>query len=135
MNKKLKILAIIPARSGSKGIPNKNIKKLSGRPLIYYTIKAALNSKLIDRIIVSSDSEKILKISEKLGAEIPFKRPKNISEDKSLAIEVIQHALNWLEKNEKYFPDAIIYLQPTSPLRTKKHINEAINIFFKESSG
>jgi len=129
--KKKKILAIIPARGGSKGIPKKNIKLLAGKPLIAYTCQAAKKSNLIDRVIVSTDDPKIAKVAKRYKVEIPFIRPANISRDSTPAIAVCNHALKWLEKNENYKPDAIIYLQPTSPLRTTKHINQAIITFQK----
>ena len=103
MYKKKKILVVIPARSGSKGIKNKNIKKINNKELIYYTIKSAkqLNP---DKIIVSTDSLKIKKIAEKYGAEVPFLRPKKISSSKSLDIDFVKHCLNYL-KNKEYIPD------------------------------
>lgn len=128
-----KILAIIPARGGSKGIPGKNIKPLAGKPLISYTIEAVLGSKLIDRVIVSTDDKKIAQVAKKYKAEVPFFRPAYASTDRALAINVICHALKWFKDNENYTPDIIIYLQPTSPLRTKKQINEAIKFFLADS--
>ena len=91
-----KILAIIPARGGSKSIPKKNIVSFLGKPLIYWTIKAAKDAKLVKRVIVSSDDDEIIKISKSYGAEVLFKRPKNISDDKTKTIKVIQHCLNYL---------------------------------------
>lgn len=127
-----KILAIIPARGGSKGIPKKNIVSFRGKPLIYWTIKAAKDAKLVKRVIVSSDDDEIIKISKSYGAEVLFKRPKNISDDKTKTIKVIQHCLNYLENNENYIADIVITLQPTSPLRTGKHLDQAIRIFKKK---
>ena len=132
MKNKNKILAIIPARGGSKGIKNKNIKLMNGKPLIYYTIKAALKSKLINRVIVSTDSTVIVKKSKNFGAEVPFLRPKKFSHNTSPAIVVIEHALKYLKDNEGYMPDAIIYLQPTSPLRAEIDITKAITLFNKD---
>ena len=106
----MKIVAIIPARGGSKGIPLKNIKKLFGKSLIEHTINAALNSKKINKVIVSTDNEKIARISKSLGAEVPFLRPKKISTDSSNSIDVIKHALKKLEKS-KFIPDIIVMLQ------------------------
>lgn len=125
----VKILAIIPARGGSKGIPYKNIVSLCAKPLLAYTCEAALKSTLIDRLILSTDDRKIAAVGKKYGVEVPFLRPKKYSQDKSPAIDVIVHALGWFERKEKYSPDAVLYLQPTSPLRTTKHINEAIKFF------
>lgn len=134
MAKKLKIFAIIPARGGSKGIPKKNIKKIGGKPLIAWTIEAVQKSTLADKTIISTDSEEIAKISKKYGAEVPFLRPAYASDDKAPAIVVIQHALKWMKDNDNYEPDAIIYLQPTSPLRTASHIDEAITKFISHKN-
>ena len=98
MYKNKKILALIPARGGSKGLPGKNIKPLSGKPLIAWSIGEAKKSKYIDRIVVSTDSEEIAGISEKHGAEIPFLRPKELAEDNTRGIDVILHAIDWMEK-------------------------------------
>ena len=122
----MEALAIIPARAGSKSVPNKNIKLLAGRPLIFYAIKACLKSKLIDRVIVSTDSRKIARIAERFGAEVPFLRPKNISRDLSTDVEFLTHTLKWLEKNEKYIPDIVLRVPPTSPLRNAEHLDLGI---------
>ena len=122
------IMAIIPARGGSKGIPLKNLKLLNGKPLIDYSINSSIKSKFITRTIVSSDHPKILKRAEKLGAEI-LKRPKNLATDSSKLEPVMEHCLNYFKLKENYIPDIIILLQNTSPLRTKKHIDDALNIF------
>jgi CMP-N,N'-diacetyllegionaminic acid synthase len=122
-----KILAIIPARGGSKGIPGKNIFPIAGKPLLAWTIKAALESKLIDRTIVSSDDEGILRIASKYGAE-PIRRPKSMAGDKSLFNLLIFHTLDYLKKKEKYVPDVLVYLQPTSPLRGSKDIDRALSL-------
>ena len=124
----MEIMAIIPARGGSKGIPLKNLKLLNGKPLIDYSINSSIKSKFITRTIVSSDHAKILKKAEKLGAEI-IKRPKNLSTDSSQLEPVIDHCLNYLKRKENYIPNIIILLQNTSPLRTKKHIDDALSIF------
>ncbi len=126
----MKVVAIIPARSGSKGIHLKNIKKLNGKPLIQYTIDAAKKCKMINRIVVSTDSKKIANISKKLGVEVPFLRPKKISGDVSSMEEVVTHTINFL-KSEPYNPDIIIILQPTSPFRSYKEVDKVIRIFSK----
>ena len=123
MFKKNKILAIIPARKGSKRIPKKNLKKINGKPLIYWSIKAARNSKYIDKVIVSTDSKLIRDISIKYGSDVPFIRPKKISTSISKSSDVIIHALNNI-----YGYDYIIYLQPTSPLRDTKDIDDSIKL-------
>lgn len=127
----MKILALVPARSGSKRIPNKNIKLLNGHPLISYTIKAAKKSKHINRILVSTDSPKIASLAKKYGAEAPFLRPKNISKSNSTEMEFFKHALNWLRQNENYEPDLIVLLYPTSPLRKPASIDKAIEAMLK----
>ena len=132
--KSYKILAIIPARGGSKGIRRKNLQKLSGKPLIAHTIIAAKKTKSINKIIVSTDDKEIGKISKNNGAEVPFLRPKQISKDTSSIIEVIKHALKFLQENQSYVPDIIILLQPTSPLRTSQLITKTINTLKKSKA-
>jgi len=126
MYKDKKILGVITARGGSKGIPRKNIKKLAGKPLIYYTIKAAKKSKYLTRCIVSTDNKKIFNISKKLGADVPFIRPSKLAQDKSTSLEVSQHALKWLKDNNGEEYDYLMILQPTSPLRIVKDIDKSI---------
>ena len=130
MNKK-NIIAIIPARSGSKGIPKKNIIDFGGFPLIAYSIVAANLSMSIGRVIVSTDSKEIADIALKYGAEVPFLRPKEYSSDNSLDIEFIKHALNWLKENENFEPEYIVHLRPTTPLRNEKLIDEAVEKIIK----
>ena len=128
--KNKKILAIIPARSGSKSIKDKNIKPYRGKPLIYYSIKTALKSKFIDRVIVSTDSKNYKKIAESYGADVPFLRPKKISSSKSLDIELIKHCCIFLKK-KKYIPDLVVLLRQTTPNRNIKILNKGINHFIK----
>lgn len=123
-----KILCVIPAREGSKGLPGKNIKKLLGSPLIAYTIKHARESRYIDRIIVSTDSRQITDISIKHGAEVPFLRPAKLSSDKSSVIDVLLHAINWLKIYENENFDVIVLLHVTAPLRTSKDIDKCIKL-------
>lgn len=122
----MRVLGVITARAGSKGVPKKNIKLLSGKPLIYYTIKAAQESKFLSKFCVSTDSEEIKNISKSYGAEVPFKRPKKISEDVDSEL-VVEHALNFFIKKGYKF-DAVMLLQPTSPFRKGKTIDKAINL-------
>ncbi|GAB2770383.1 acylneuraminate cytidylyltransferase family protein [Salinimicrobium soli] len=122
------MIAIIPARGGSKGVPEKNIKELEGKPLIQYTIDAAKEVFEDRNIIVSTDSEKIKKIVESLGLEVPFIRPAELARDKSGTQEVLQHALNFVE-SKGIFPQILILLQPTSPFRNATHINEALKLY------
>ena len=124
----MEIMAIIPARGGSKSIPLKNLKLLNGKPLIDYSINVSLKSKFITRTIVSSDHPKILNRAQKLGAEI-LKRPKNLATDSSQLEPVMEHCLNHFKLKENYIPDIIILLQNTSPLRTKNHIDDALSTF------
>ncbi len=119
-------VAIIPARGGSKGIPLKNIRKLAGKPLVAHTIEAALESKTLDRVIVSTDHEEIARISRDHGAEVPFVRPADISEDVPTEL-VLRHAVEFLEKTEGYRADILVVLQPTSPLRSAVHIDDTVN--------
>ena len=123
----MKILGIIPARIGSKSLRFKNIKIFNGRPLIYWSIISAKKS-LLNKVIVSTDSKKIKNIALKYNCEVPFIRPKNISDDKTKGIKVMQHALNYY-KNKNLNFDAVMLLQPTCPFRTKDDINKAIKIF------
>ena len=125
-NLKKKILAIIPARSGSKGIKNKNIVKVNGKPLIFYTIKNAKNSNMISDLIGSTDSNKIKKIFEKYKVEIPFLRPKKLSTDRSLIIDTLIFCLKKMEKIKQKKYDYIILLQPTAPNRSKNEIDNCI---------
>jgi CMP-N,N'-diacetyllegionaminic acid synthase len=122
----LKILALIPARGGSKGLPFKNIKPLLGHPLISYSIKLANDSNFINRTIVSTDCEDIAKIGRQYGAEAPFLRPAEISGDLNTDMEVFMHTLNWLKVNEEYVPDFIVQLRPTSPIRFVNEVDECI---------
>ncbi len=134
MNKKLKIICIITARSGSKGLKNKNIRKLKGLPLLAHTIIAAKKSKIFSRIILSTDSEQYRKIGLKFGAEAPFLRPKKLSTSTAHHPDVVNHALKFIEKTNKIKFDYVVMLQPTSPFRNSKHIKEATNKFLKEKN-
>jgi CMP-N,N'-diacetyllegionaminic acid synthase len=121
----MKTLGLIPARGGSKGIKNKNIKIINGKPLIAYTIEQALNSN-IDRVIVASDDENIIKVAKKYGAECPFIRPKKISKSKSHAFEIYKYTIDWLKKNENYTPDILCVMLCTTPFRKIKTINSSL---------
>lgn len=121
---KKRILAIIPARAGSKRIPDKNILPIAGKPLIAWTIEAARKSKYLDRIIVSTDDQKIKKISEEYGAEVPFIRPHHLATDEAGSVDVIKHAISTIKGQFSY----IVLLQPTSPLRTAEDIDKAIEM-------
>lgn len=120
------VLAIVQARSGSKGLPNKNLLHLAGHPLIAYSIKAALETPSITRTIISTDSEKIANVAAQYGAEVPFIRPAEFAQDLSTDFEVFDHALRWFIENENYRPDLVVQLRPTSPVRSVHHIEDAI---------
>lgn len=129
MNEK-SVLAIIPARGGSKGIPGKNIKKFAGKPLISWTIEEAKKSKYISRLILSSDDDEIIMIAQQYGCEIPFKRPKELAEDNTSGMIPVLHALQNI--NEKF--DYVLLLQPTSPLRTVEDIDQCIEYTISTNS-
>lgn len=133
MNNEGKILGIIPARGGSKGLPGKNILPLLGKPLILWTIEQAFLSRYLDKIIVSTEDEEIAEIAKKNGAEVPFIRPKELATDNAKGIDVVIHAIEWFEKNRDSF-DLIMLLQPTSPLRTVEDIDSAIRLLFKKKA-
>lgn len=127
----MKILCIIPARSGSKGIKNKNIIDFNGKPLIAWSIEQAQKCYYNMKIIVSTDSQEYADIALKYGADVPFLRPPEISDDLSTDFEFIKHCVDWLKKNENYTCDIILQLRPTSPTRDIEDINKALDIFIK----
>lgn len=127
------VLALIPARGGSKSVPRKNIVKLLGKPMIVWAIEHALASKHICRVIVSTDDEEIAYIARQNGAEVPFLRPAEISRDFSLDVEFHRHALEWLQAEEKYEPDMVVNLRPTPPSRSSMVIDSAIETFFSHA--
>ena len=121
----MKLLGIITARGGSKGIPRKNIKELAGKPLIAYTIEAALSSGVFNRIVLSTDDQEIAETGKRCGAEVPFVRPAELAQDDTPTLPVLQHAVKWLKDNEGYLPDYVAILQPTAPLRQARHLKES----------
>ena len=124
----IKVLAIIPARGGSKGIPRKNILPFAGYPLIAYSIAAGLQAHTEMRVVVSTDDEEIAEVARSWGAETPFMRPAELSQDGTLDLPVFQHALNWLDRHENYHPDAIVHLRPTSPVRPPDLVDRTIQV-------
>jgi YrbI family 3-deoxy-D-manno-octulosonate 8-phosphate phosphatase len=124
----VEVLAIIPARGGSKGIPRKNIRDFAGHPLIAYSIAAARQSKLVTRTIVSTDDEEIAAVARSFGAETPFQRPAEFAQDNTTDLPVFQHALKWLAENEAYHPEVVVQLRPTSPIRPRNCVDSAIQI-------
>lgn len=125
---KHKVVCVIPARGGSKGVPRKNIKQLAGKPLIAYTIEQALQSQYIDRIIVSTEDMKIADISKRHGAEVPFIRPVELAGDQVATVDVLIHAINWLEEEEKYEFGIFVLLHTTTPLRSVQDIDACIRL-------
>lgn len=122
------VLAIIPARGGSKGIPQKNIRTFAGHPLIAYSILAARQAETVTRVIVSTDSPEIAAVAREYGAEVPFMRPDELAQDNTLDLPVFQHALAWLIANEAYSPDVVVHLRPTSPVRPPGLVDEAVRM-------
>jgi len=124
----VKVLAVIPARSGSKSIRDKNIRLINGKPLIAYSIENAKSSKLINRIVVSTDSSKYAKIALRFGAEVPFLRPHEFSSDTATDLMVFKHLLMFLGTSDNYFPDICVHLRPTYPFRDPRETDEMINL-------
>ncbi len=121
------VLGLIPARAGSVGVPQKNVRLLGGRPLVSHTVEAAKRSRL-DRVVISTDSEDIASVAVAAGAERPFLRPAELASGTALAIGVVRHALEFLKREEGWVPDAVFYLQPTSPFRTSQDIDTALDL-------
>ena len=128
MTNHTKIMAIVPARGGSKGVPLKNILPVAGYPLIAYSIAAAKLSSRIDRVVVSTDSQQIAETSRNYGAEVPFMRPASLADDLSPDRDFVIHALGWLEENEGVVPDYLVHLRPTTPIRDTVLVDDAIDI-------
>jgi CMP-N-acetylneuraminic acid synthetase len=128
-----KLLVLITARGGSKRLPGKNLKELAGKPLIVWSIEAAKHSKYVDRVVVSTDCEDIAKISKESGAEVPFIRPVALADDTAASIDVVRYAVTVLEEEGNIF-DYLLLLQPTSPLRTAKHIDEAVELLLEKKA-
>lgn len=121
----MQVLGLIPARGGSKGIPGKNSKLLAGKPLLAYTVDAAVGSGVVDRLLLSTDSEEIAEVGRAAGAEVPFLRPAALARDDTAMIDVIRHFLDWTA-GEGAAPDIVVLLQPTAPLRRSDHIVRAV---------
>jgi CMP-N-acetylneuraminic acid synthetase len=122
----MEVLSLIPARGGSKSIPRKNIRSFAGHPLIAYSIAAGKSATTISRVVVSTDDADIASVARSYGAETPFLRPKDISQDHTSDLPVFQHALQWLAEQEGYKPDVVVQLRPTSPLRRVEHIDRCL---------
>ncbi|MCK4405709.1 MAG: acylneuraminate cytidylyltransferase family protein [Hadesarchaea archaeon] len=134
MKKRHRILGIIPARGSSKSIPKKNIAPLLGKPLISYTIEEALKSRFLTKLIVSSDDDKVIKIAKKYGAEVPFKRPKELAEDTTPTLPVVQHVVKMMEGLNKITYDWIVLMHATTPLKTVEDIDNAIQKAIKSGA-
>jgi N-acylneuraminate cytidylyltransferase len=128
-----KVLAIIPARGGSKGLPRKNIREFAGFPLIAYSIAAGLGAETVTRTIVSTDDEEIAAVARQHGAETPFLRPAELAQDNTTDLPVFQHALRWLAEHEGYIPDVVVQLRPTSPVRPRGLVDEAVRLLLAHS--
>lgn len=125
------ILALIPARGGSKSIPRKNLRRLGEKPLIAHSIEQALEACSITRVVVSTDDEEIAEVARRYGAEVPFMRPKELATDDSPDLAVFLHALDWFRRNEHYTPEVVVHLRPTAPLRRVETIERAIQTFLE----
>ena len=125
-----RVLGIVPARGGSKGVPGKNTRLLAGRPLIEYTARAARDSNVIDRMILSTDSEDIAEAGRRAGLEVPFMRPAALAEDDTPMLPVVQHAVAALS-SEGWAPEVVVLLQPTSPLRRPSHVRDAVTMLIE----
>ena len=125
------IVCVIPARGGSKRVPRKNIKNFLGKPLLAWTIEAAKKSEVLPRIILSTEDDEIANVGKKYGAEVPFMRPKKLAQDKTPALPVVEHAIDWLKRNENMEVDWIIFLEPSSPGRQPFHIREVADLINK----
>jgi CMP-N-acetylneuraminic acid synthetase len=126
----MEVLAIIPARGGSKGIYRKNLIPFNNKPLVAHSIIHGLNAQLVNRVIVSTDDEEIRRVSLEFGAEVPFLRPRELAEDNVLDIPVFEHALRYLEESEGYYPDIVLHLRPTAPHRSSVWINDAVRLLY-----
>jgi CMP-N,N'-diacetyllegionaminic acid synthase len=122
------VLGVVTARAGSKGLPGKNTRLLAGKPLVAYTIEAALASGVFDRLILSTDDEGAAAIARRLGCEVPFTRPPALATDDTPHLPVMQHAVAWLRDHERYEPEWVMILMPTSPLRQPRHIVESVEL-------
>jgi len=120
------VLGLIPARGGSKSIPRKNITPLAGRPLLAYTCEAGLGSRILTRVVLSTDDAEIAQVGRRCGVEVPFMRPAELAQDDTPSLPVAQYAVRWLTEHEGWKADILVLLQPTSPLRQARHIDEAL---------
>jgi CMP-N-acetylneuraminic acid synthetase len=122
------VLGVVTARAGSKGLPGKNLKVLAGKPLLAYTVDAARTSGVLDRVILSTEDEQIAEVGRELGCDVPFMRPRDLAQDDTPHLPVIQHAVRWMQERASYTPDAVMILQPTSPLRSAEDVRAAVDV-------
>lgn len=132
--KQLKVLGIVGIRSGSKGVPNKNIRNLCGKPLVGWVLHTAQRSRSINRLVVSTDSEKYAEIAKECGAEVPYLRPPELAQDKSSEIDYVRHMLDWLYTNERYRPDIVVRMMATVPLQKPEDIDAVVKILKADST-
>lgn len=133
----MRVLGLVPARGGSKGVPRKNIRQLGGKPLLAYTAEAALGSKLLSRVVLTTDDQEIAEVGRRLGLDVPFMRPANLAQDSTPMLPVVQHAVAALEAEvEGAVPryDAVCLLQPTAPFRTSDDIDGCLRLFEREEA-
>lgn len=124
----MEVLALVPARGGSKGVPRKNVRLLAGRPVIVHTIEHAAATATVTRTIVSTDDDEIATVALEAGAEVPFRRPAQLAGDLATDLEVFRHALDWLRENENYEPELVVHLRPTHPIRNPATIDDAVRM-------
>lgn len=130
----MSVLAFIPARAGSKGIPHKNMRLLGGKPLVQYTLEAARECALVDDIFVSTDDRDVSELSKSLGLDVPYHRPEEVSGDTASMIETVRDGLEWLKGQSQALPDVVALLQPTSPFRAACHLQQALEMFLKSEA-
>jgi CMP-N-acetylneuraminic acid synthetase len=130
-NSDLRVLALVPARGGSKGIPHKNMQLLAGRPLVTLAIAAGLQATLVSRVVCSTDDPEIAHAAREAGAEVPFLRPTELAQDTTEDWPVFIHALDWLQLHGSWVPDLVVNLRPTSPLRTARHVDDGIRLLLE----
>lgn len=124
----MEVLGLITARGGSKGIPHKNMAMVAGRPLLAYTCEAALGSRRLSRVVLSTDDDEIASAGGEMGVEVPFLRPGDLSTDEATSLDVVRHAVDWLDRHQDWLPGIVVLLQPTSPLRSSRHIDDAVGL-------
>ena len=128
----MSVLAIVPARSGSKSAPHKNVASFRGRPLLAHSVEHALRARNVDRVLVSTDSPRYRELALAAGAEVPFLRPAELAQDLSTDLEVFRHALEWLDAHEGYRPDVLVHLRPTAPTRRVADVENAVDLLLSD---